>query len=160
MLLLRSSIVATLKHPLFGVGPGQFSSYMADFTTSHGSVKALWAQTHNSFTQMSSECGLLPGILYVLITVRTFRNSRRVVKAGLRAGREDITAAAEALGSSVVCFFFAAFFGNFAYFIYLPLLAGSGEVLDRIAATELRPPTRQPAPVRTAVPVPSLPVRA
>ena len=66
--LLRKSIEYTFTHPLFGLGPGQFATYEGTHNIvmgTHGS----WHQTHNTFTQVSSELGL-PG--FVIFTGGTF----------------------------------------------------------------------------------------
>ena len=57
--LLMKSLVITAKHPLFGVGPGQFASYTGK-----------WLVTHNTYTELSSECGIPALILFLLLHCR------------------------------------------------------------------------------------------
>jgi O-antigen ligase len=60
--LLQKSVEFTISHPLVGVGPGQFDTYEGKFDLSQG----MWRSTHNTFTQISSECGLPALIFYRL----------------------------------------------------------------------------------------------
>jgi O-antigen ligase len=139
--LLKQSIIATALHPIFGVGPGQFSGFMADRTKTAG-FRGMWAQTHNSFTQMSSEGGLLPGILFIWITVRVFLNGRWVWRIAsvnpINDTLKQLALYGEVLTTAIFCFAVAAFFGNYAYGLYLPMLAGCGEALRLVTERELR----------------------
>ena len=49
--LLRASIQFTIQHPLFGVGPGEFSDYEAAEAKTEGK-KGAWQVTHNAYTQV------------------------------------------------------------------------------------------------------------
>jgi O-antigen ligase len=134
--LLQESLIAILHHPVFGIGPGMFQVYLADKTKAEGE-RAQWAQTHNSFTQMASECGIPAGILYLLIVFRALRNGRTVWKAASKVnGDKQLAASGEALVTALVSFVAAASFGNYAYMMYVPMLAGCGEALCRIAEKE------------------------
>jgi O-antigen ligase len=61
MQLLRRSLLLTAKNPLFGVGPDQFEGAEAEDAAKQG-VKGMWHYTHNTYTQISSECGI-PGFI-------------------------------------------------------------------------------------------------
>ena len=61
--LLIRSLELSVKHPLFGVGPGQFEE-----------LSGVWHQTHNSFTQLSAEAGVPALLLFFILLKRTFRN--------------------------------------------------------------------------------------
>jgi O-antigen ligase len=145
--LLKQSLIATATHPLFGVGPGNFGPYLAEVTRDLG-MREAWSQTHNSFTQMSAECGLVGGVLYLLLVIRAFRNGKFVWKACKRNPKHrNLSAAGEALVAAVLCFCAGAFFGNYAYMLYAPLLAGCGEALRHIAEQELAAvPVAKPRP--------------
>jgi O-antigen ligase len=132
--LLKHSLIATITHPIVGVGPGQFGGYIAD--KQPAGVGKAWPQTHNSFTQMSSEVGLIAGLLYLGLVIRAFASSRLVSKTATRNGNTHLAVYGDALTTSVLCFSVAAFFGNYAYFAYVPLLAACGESLRYIASTE------------------------
>jgi O-antigen ligase len=71
-----TSIEVTRQHPFFGVGPGNFQQLSGD-----------WHETHNSFTQMSSEGGLPALVLYVAILWCGFKNlwaARRFAESSRR----------------------------------------------------------------------------
>jgi len=79
--LFWRSVEITTKHPIFGVGPGNFEQLSGN-----------WHVTHNSFTQMSAEGGIPALILYVLILWSGFKNlktakrlSRRQTESGVLA---------------------------------------------------------------------------
>ena len=48
--VLNESLGLTLKHPVVGVGPGQFRVAAAAQSKDEG-VRALWLETHNTYTQ-------------------------------------------------------------------------------------------------------------
>jgi hypothetical protein len=152
--LLKQSLFATATHPVFGVGPGSFASYIGEKARSEGH-RGPWSQTHNTFTQMSAECGLLAGILYIALVIRAFRNGRYVWKlAAKNPAHKHLAAAGEALATAVVCFVAAALFGNYAYMLYAPFLAGCGEALRHMTDREAAPVPYAPAAakMRTAAP--------
>lgn len=62
--LLIQSIRLTLKNPAFGVGPGVFQYASAEDSHESGE-HAMWRESHNSFTQVSSESGI-PGLALFL----------------------------------------------------------------------------------------------
>ena len=51
--LLMTSISLTLKHPIFGVGPGNFPTAAYDESKASGHVRNEWLVTHNSYTEIS-----------------------------------------------------------------------------------------------------------
>ncbi|MBV9158043.1 MAG: O-antigen ligase family protein, partial [Acidobacteriaceae bacterium] len=61
-MLLQRSIDITLEHPILGVGAGQFSSYEGGESDAQGHHHSHWMETHNSFTEISSEDGI-PALL-------------------------------------------------------------------------------------------------
>ncbi len=69
--LLYQSIMLTLSHPLFGVGPGQFMENESKVAKASGE-KGMWHETHNTYTQVSSECGIPAFVFFVAALVTTF----------------------------------------------------------------------------------------
>ena len=67
-MLLRHSLIFTIKHPLFGVGPGMFPLADDEYSKSIGLPKGPWLGTHNSYTQVSSELGI-PAFLFFTAAV-------------------------------------------------------------------------------------------
>jgi O-antigen ligase len=62
--LLEASIKLTFAHPLFGVGPKQFEE--SEYNDAKAEQRrGMWHETHNTFTQVSSECGI-PALLFFM----------------------------------------------------------------------------------------------
>ena len=85
----------------------------------------LWYQTHNSITQVASECGIPALILYVSAIVSSYlllrKNSRRLKNVPQLA---DLASALFCMRLAMVSFCTAILFLNFGYFFYLPAMAG------------------------------------
>ncbi|HYT18641.1 MAG TPA: O-antigen ligase family protein [Candidatus Polarisedimenticolia bacterium] len=122
--LLHDSFVDTFYHPLFGVGPGQFSTAEGTSKTPEQGA-GLWAEAHNSYTQASSETGL-PGFTFFMAgLLSTVLLLNRVVKDSPgKIASAEIMNAVLCLRIAIVGFCIAIFFLNFAYTFYLPTLAG------------------------------------
>jgi O-antigen ligase len=74
--LLTASLDITLKHPLLGVGPGTFQEYEALEAKRRGE-RGMWHETHNSYTQVSSECGIPAALTFLCAIYMSFRVFRR-----------------------------------------------------------------------------------
>jgi O-antigen ligase len=136
--LLKTSIGYTLQYPLFGVGPGQFSSFEGMHNQIIG-THGYWQEAHNTFTQVSSECGIPGAILFIagivstfLLLNRTFRQTRN------RPDCADIRAAVFCVSLALVAFCTAIAFVNFAYFFYLPAMAGLAIAMSKAAQVEFQ----------------------
>jgi len=134
--LLKTSIGYTLQYPLFGVGPGQFSSFEGMHNQIIG-THGVWQEAHNTFTQVSSECGIPGSILFIagivstfLLLNRTFRQARN------RPECADIRTAVFCVSMALLAFWTAIAFVNFAYFFYLPALAGIAIAMSKAAQIE------------------------
>ena len=79
--LFWRSIEVTEEHPLFGVGPGNFEQ-----------LSGSWHETHNAFTQVSSEGGLPALILYVLFLWHGFTNLRATKRLASRRTESNVLA--------------------------------------------------------------------
>jgi energy-coupling factor transporter transmembrane protein EcfT len=141
--LLKLSVRVTGQHPFLGVGPGEFGDVAREMTGAPG-VKGTSQQTHNTYTQVSSECGIIPGVLYIGIVVFAVNAARRIRKTtdglpGLWCFRQQ----ALCLYASTVGYAACAFFGSLAYSMHLLLLCALIVSLDLILAatiTSLRTP--------------------
>ena len=150
--LLQESIEATFTHPLFGVGPGVFGDYAGKV----GSA-AKWINSHNSYTQISSENGI-PGLLFYLAGIvspflliqRTWKRVRNEPELA------EIATACFCVSTGIVGFCVAILFVNFGYFFYLPAFAGlaiaMGNATDREIALRKRAPKPGPAAIKTLAP--------
>jgi O-antigen ligase len=123
--LFLSSIDITLHHPLVGIGPGQFAAYYFADVTSKGGWTG-WLGTHNSYTQVSSECGIpalicYSGVLFSCLFL-AFRMYRRSVDV---PPLEEINRLSFILATALVVYAVATFFFHMAYTGLLPSLAGT-----------------------------------
>jgi O-antigen ligase len=144
--LLRKSIAFSIQHPIFGVGPGEFSNYEGQSRVKEG-LRGNWHATHNAYTQVSSECGtpalifLLCGLASSVLTVnRTFRTARR-------QGNREITNACFCYLLAMVGFLTSLIFLANAYRFYLPVMVGLAISLSFAAAGPL---TAEPRPSESA----------
>jgi O-antigen ligase len=119
--LLKDSIILTIKHPLFGVGPGQFSNAEGEQTAN--SKERLWYGTHNSFTQIASENGL-PGVVFylggILASLLLLNKINRRLSG--RPGAKETCSAVICIRIALISSCVTMFFLNFGYFYYLPFL--------------------------------------
>ncbi len=80
--LLQRSIEITAKHPLFGVGPGQFAVAENLLAKEEGKEHGIWYYTHNAYTQTSSEAGIPALILFIWAIVVSYRGLDNIKKRG------------------------------------------------------------------------------
>jgi O-antigen ligase len=121
--LLRKSIQYTIEHPIFGIGPSQFENFEGISSRKLGQ-HGNWHATHNSWTQISSECGI-PALLFF---VGAFISSYRLVnKSYLAARRQQNSEVAQ----TCLCYLVALIgylvtitFLAHAYHFVLPALVG------------------------------------
>ncbi len=110
--LLTRSIYVTLRNPQ-GVGMGMFR-IMNDYNL----------ETHNAYTQVSSELGVLALIVYLFLLTSPIRRLSAMEREMYR--NKDfswIYYLAIGLQVSIIAFMIASFFGSFAYnwFVYYPI---------------------------------------
>ena len=146
--LLQESILYTLQHPLFGVGMGQFSNYEGVHSTLVGGLRGFWHETHNTYTQVSSECGIPALALYLAGIVSTFLMLNRVYRrASGRPDCVDIRNAAFCIMLAMTAYCTATAFLNFAYFFYLPAIASLAIAVSNAAQVEFdRRSSQEPQP--------------
>lgn len=123
--LLLRSLALTAAHPLFGLGPGNFEAYSG----SRGS----WRVTHNTYTELSSECGIPGLLLFVAILVRAFTNVRKVRK-GSRYSDVEVRLLAGGLWAGLAAYVVGAFFASTAYQLYPYYMVGYTAVLFQITS--------------------------
>ena len=87
--------------------------------------RGLWAGTHNSYTEISSETGVIGLFLFTAILVLCVRNCNAVYKRALRNPRwKQISNMAFCLLAALVGFSVNIAFCHIAYSYYAPALAG------------------------------------
>ena len=144
--LLKRSIAMTLRHPVFGVGPGNFQPASAQ---AYGNeLGSAWFETHNTMTQISSEMGL-PGLfLFCAALFCCFRGVWRLSRWKPADGQRVSQAAADhiyflnrmgaCLLLSLTSLTVTSLFSSIAYHIFFPTLIGMCAALDMTANEELR----------------------
>lgn len=126
--LLQESVDLTIEHPIVGVGPGCFQVAVYDEAKAKGIKHNVWLQTHNSYTELSSETGF-PGLILLLCLLgASFKNLSVVLKGAKLDGEKPDPAAygsAMALLLSLVviciCIFFLAVVYDFTIFVWAGL---------------------------------------
>ena len=120
--LLQDSLRLTAQHPLFGVGPGNFSVAAAGDAETAGR-RAQWQETHNSYTKMSSETGLPGMILFTATLLISLVRVRRVEKVARSKNLERIADMCFCLFLSLSALTMYNFFDSNALQFNLPVLA-------------------------------------
>jgi O-antigen ligase len=149
--LLQQSLRLTAQHPLLGVGPGMFQLANVKDTESRGLPSwNAWHETHNAFTQISSEEGL-PGLFFYGAALYLCFRITRVARKHSRqdSACSSLEAPAFALRLSLIAFTCTALFVNSAYSCYFPLLAGLCVAFERAIPMPAGAP--EPAPKRQKV---------
>lgn len=117
--LLEQSITLTLHNPVFGVGPGQFMDSESGLAKSSGE-RGMWHQTHNTYTQVSSECGI-PALLVFLAVIGT---TLKRLWLTTKAPDPVLAAIAQVVLVSMLSYAVCVFFLSHAY--DFPLVVSSG----------------------------------
>lgn len=140
--MLRDSIRMTLTHPLFGAGPGDYAGANAKYLENLG-LKAIWLETHNTYTQVSSESGIPGFIFFVSAIIACIRMNYRVYRQTSRIkGLEDYAAVSLCMLLSIIAFSVDAFFDQQAYTANLPILTGLSTATYLLARRALGAPPR------------------
>lgn len=155
--LLKKGMEYTVTHPLFGVGMGQFAAAYTGEAEKKGE-HAPWLGTHNSYTQVSAECGIPAFICYMAVIVLIFRRTYGVYsRAASKPQLSELHGLAFCLFAGILVYSIGTFFFHMAYNALLPLLAGQAVALSRaaeplLAAAERRRVTPAPETLPDGVP--------
>ncbi|HXA66500.1 MAG TPA: O-antigen ligase family protein [Bryobacteraceae bacterium] len=134
--LFKTSLALTIRHPIFGVGPDEFAVAAAGDAAKKG-VRAAWLGTHNSYTQVSSECGIPALICYCAVLIFCFRSNWRMYRQSRHSpALKDVTTLSFCLLASALVYAVSTFFFHIAYSGGLPMQAGFSLAL-RLAAEPL-----------------------
>jgi O-antigen ligase len=143
--LLKQSLLYTMQHPLFGIGLGEFANYEGGTSVAAGKVGS-WHETHNSFTEVSSECGIPALIFFVLGIGSALFSVNRIYGKARREGYPEIAAASFCYLLSMVGYAVSITFLSNAFRFYLPCLIGLAVALSAAAEREMAG-GRRPGPV-------------
>jgi O-antigen ligase len=137
--LLKRSLEITAQHPLMGVGIGMFTVAESNLAASEG-APPMWHETHNTYTQLSSETGITGLALFVAVLAidwRAMRALRKDARLALHPNAPQIRAAATALWLVLLNTMAYGFFAHFAYSSTIPIISGLIFALGRGASREL-----------------------
>jgi O-antigen ligase len=135
--LFRTSVRYTLLHPLFGVGPDQFAAAVEQDAARAGQ-HIPWLGTHNTYTQISSECGIPALIFYAALIVYCLRaNYRLCLRTRDDPALREFASLSRSLLAGTCVYAVSAFFFHMAYSAHLPMLAGFTVALQ-LAKGDLR----------------------
>jgi O-antigen ligase len=134
--LFKKSLALTFRHPLLGVGPGQFAVAASGDAAKTGK-RSPWLGTHNSYTQVSSECGIPAFICYCAVLGFCFRSNWRLYQQSRNnPALKDLEGLSFCLLASAMVYAVSTFFFHIAYSGGVPMLAGFSLAL-RLAAEPL-----------------------
>jgi O-antigen ligase len=139
--LFRQSLTYTFQHPLFGVGPDQFSNYQS---AEHEVKQAMWHPTHCAWTQVSSENGMPALIFYVMGLGTAIFGVSRTYRMARERGNRDIANACFCYLLAMVGFLVSITFLSNAYSCTVPLMVGLGIAMSVAATKQL---AKGPAPI-------------
>jgi O-antigen ligase len=117
------SLTITMAHPIFGVGPGNFSPYTR-----------VWRVTHNTYTQLSSECGIPALLMFLLLLARAFHNVKYARKRLPSHDDPELQLFAGALWIALAAYVAGAFFASTAYQLFPYYLVMYTTLLYRIVS--------------------------
>jgi O-antigen ligase len=150
---LKESLTLTFQHPLFGVGPGVFTSASADHQKELGQRQE-WRETHNGYTQVSSECGIPGFILFLSILGGTWLATFRMGRAAKAAGNTRLMNLVFYLKLSLMAFTVDAIFTSNAYQYYLLLLTAMTVTLEATTVNLASRVAVETKPIRVEAPAP------
>jgi O-Antigen ligase len=132
--LLKNSVELTLRHPVFGVGLGQFAPQSFNLMIAKGQP-GMWFTSHDIFGLVGSEIGI-PGLIFFCGTmVVCFRSLHRMSKLPKVTPEIDlISGLANAIFMSLAAYVVCGIFSTQAYAYQLPVLASLTAALERVAA--------------------------
>lgn len=146
-----NSVVITARHPIFGVGLGNFTVADNDYAQERGFARGGWHVGHNMYTQVSSECGIPAFLMYITIIGYTLRRVAFIRKrlAPYHPQQREIEILSLWMLTGLIGYCVSGFFLNVAFIDTLPLFTGIVVALERAVRAEIavaQPPVVQPAP--------------
>jgi O-antigen ligase len=146
--LLKRSIIFTIQHPLFGVGPGMFPVAEDAYAHTKGERKGMWLGTHNSYTQVSCELGVPAFCFFMGAIIMAIKGPYAIYKRTRGDPRlQDMANMALGLHYCMIIYAVTVFFDYIAYTAMLPVFGGLAAALWRTADTEIKRVQSVPLPV-------------
>jgi O-antigen ligase len=122
-LLLKDSLLLTVKHPLLGIGPGNFPSYTQT-----------WGVAHNTYTELGAETGLPGFILFLVLMILTLRKIKSVRKLPGYQSSEDIRLWVSGLWAAMAAYIAGAMFASTEYNLFPYFMVGYVCAIYQIAS--------------------------
>jgi len=124
---LFRSIYVALRHPLLGIGMGNYQPEM--------SYKGL--VTHNSYTQVAAEMGMTALACYVMFVVTPLKKLGQIARETFETRRDSrFYYLALGLQASLIAYLISSFFLSVAYVWYVFYLVGYAVCLRRLYESE------------------------
>jgi O-antigen ligase len=143
---LTQSLTYTFQHPIFGVGPAEFALYEGTHNQVIG-THGTYRDTHNTFTEISSECGIPGFLIFVAGIVSTLLLLNVVYRqAHQRPDCNDIALALLCIMVGMIGFCVAITFLTFGYSFYLPAMGGLAIAVATGAKVEMQDRASLPSP--------------
>ena len=128
--ILAHSFLVALRHPLLGIGMGNFT-----LVSSHNLV------THNSYTQVAAEMGMGALLLYSMFLTAPLNRLKKIERENLIvAGDSRFYYMAVGLQGCLVAYMFSSFFVSVAYYWFIYYLVGYAVCFRRIYDARDREP--------------------
>jgi O-antigen ligase len=150
---LQQSIELTFQHPWLGVGMGVFISAAAEMSKERGEYQD-WKASHNSYTQISSETGVMGFLIIGAVFVVSLGALLKLHRIARRLNLKQVRSMSLCMLLSSIALAIHFFFDAIAYDFYLPMVAGLAASLvwttrpviqdaeAALQATEIAPATR------------------
>jgi len=124
---LKRSIFLAVRHPVFGIGMGNFIVYS---DTEHS--------THNAYTQVASELGLTAGVVYVLFLLAALKRVRQMPNPKeVDKKKRALPYLAIGLQAGLIGYMVTSFFASVAYLWYAYYLVGYAVCVSRLYENSL-----------------------
>jgi O-antigen ligase len=120
---LKRSVFLAVRHPLLGVGMGNYEIY-----SNHEKA------SHNAYTQVASEMGLIALGLYILFLTSALKSLRKIEVSA--TARSKFYYLSIGLQASLIGYMVSSFFASVAYLWYAYYLVGYSVCLARFFAAE------------------------
>lgn len=148
--LLIQSLQVTARHPLMGVGPGVFPTVARHQRVANKEYGGANLVTHNTYTEYSSEAGLLAFIFWTGTLFCCIKYARQAYRS-MSGLDEGLTAAARDTLAAMVALAVGSFFLSLAYGLKIPVLLGLTVALHNIVqARRENPKAAENAPLTPA----------
>ncbi len=121
--LFRKSVLYTIQHPIFGIGPSQFSNFEG-MTSQKQGQHGNWHETHNTWTQISAECGI-PALLFAAgAFISAYRMVNKSYLAARKQGNSEVAQTCLCYLVALIGYLVSITFLAHAYHFVLPALVG------------------------------------